>query len=111
MWKPKTRRGEGRTAQRVADLLLDALNKQFPDVEGIGIAPTDFWFQKGDYVKMTWDLARWGADIPMPGTGLKITLHSWDTMKQCAKSGLELRHDIRDHNSMEFEVCANSDPI
>lgn len=77
----RTAKGEGMLARKVARLLEDLLSADYP---GISVNSGDFWFQAGDYVKATWDLARWGADIPHT-QGVKVAIYSWDTMRQCAK--------------------------
>jgi hypothetical protein len=102
-----TRKGDGRVADKVARLLLDALAPLYPGA-CLGIAAQDFWFQEGDYVKMTWDLARWAADIPIPGQPFKIRLYCWDTMTNCC-GGLSLQKG-KDDGPNEFEVIALADP-
>lgn len=101
-------RGHGAIANKVLGRLLDALAENYPN---IAIGNDDFWFQNGDYRKSTWDLVAWGASIPYraeSGANLKVSLHSWDTMKSCAKGLTLISH--RSNLPNEFEVCAHDDP-
>ena len=68
--------GEGKTAQRMADVLTDKLQAKYP---GICVNTQNFWFQQGSYRHLTWDMASWGATVPIPNSPLKIRIHSWVT--------------------------------
>lgn len=102
----RRQRGQGRTVDRLTGLLIDALNAKYTG-KSIGIAPEDFWWNEGGLSHMTWDLARWGAEIPLPGTKLRIGLYSYDTMTQCVKSGIELLQG-RGDTPLTFEVSAKA---
>lgn len=82
--------------------LLNLLNPKYP---GIGIAAEDLWFQKGDYVKATWDLARWGANIQYK-QGVTVNVYSWDTIRQCAK-GITMFAPVGGLPN-EWEICADT---
>jgi hypothetical protein len=96
-----TPKGSGRLSQRVCQHLLNELKSKYP---GITFESEDFWFQKGDYVKSTWDLARWGVDLKhsVKGGTAFIQIYSWDTMHQC-RDGVVLLEKDTPH---EYEVCA-----
>ena len=46
---------------------------------------TDFWTQRGDYKKETWDLAVWGCQASYKGRTYSI--FSWNTMTAIVKAG------------------------
>ena len=68
----------GRTREKLAEMLTEALKEQ--------VRPEMLW--KQDVYNRTWcDCAAWGVD----GDG--FTIYSWSTMKDCVKFGISWGKD------------------
>lgn len=87
--------GQGAIAMRVKKLVFEALSAYF---EG---EPVDvkMWVQAPEYRGPRRDLACWGLTCTY--NGVTVTVHSWSTMTQCAKSK---RLSISPDGIMTFDV-------
>jgi hypothetical protein len=46
---------------------------------------SEFWTQRGDYRKATWDLAVWGVEAELEGR--RVSVCSWQTMTEIVRAG------------------------
>lgn len=87
----RKRNPENVGAQRIklADLLR---------ARGFDAAPEKLWWNRGAYAQRTSDYARWGTYTTLVRArdgyfaGFPVQLHSWDTMTDCARYGIEVEH-------------------
>ncbi len=63
--KPRIRSGEGKLAQHVRQLVINALEEKF----GVPVKSAEIWLQEGAYRGQKWDLDSWGIDAHIGGEG------------------------------------------
>jgi hypothetical protein len=87
--------GSGAIATKVKAMVFKALEQY---VDG---APADvvMWIQPPEYRGPRWDVAGWGLHCKYKG--VSVSVHSWDTMTNCAKSK---RLAIVHEGGMSFDV-------
>lgn len=90
-----------RISERLAELLNDALKPDRP------ISASELWTQKGDYRKVTWDLARWGTTVRVNGADRSVC--SWDTMTECVRQGISIttKGEAREKAYADYEIHRN----
>jgi hypothetical protein len=100
--RKRRRRGEpGRVKLKLAEMLRE---------KGLVVYAEDFWVQQGAYSHEIWDLARWGINGQAGTFNIQdeygnwqnfqpdwpIGIHSWDTMTNCVRYGIEITYDRDD---------------
>lgn len=75
--KPRARAGEGKLAQHVTRLTVEALERVLEEP----VSSANLWLQAGDYRGPKWDLDSWGVDAVI-GTGhWMVTCSSLEPMR------------------------------
>lgn len=80
----RKRPGEGQMAERVAELLTEALTAHLG--KPTQVYPDMLWVQNNAFGKK-WDLARWGAQVG------HLHISSWSRMRDCVRNGIYLHND------------------
>lgn len=89
-WKCRNKPGEGKIAERVAELLSEALTAYFK--EPLLVYPDMLWIQNNAF-GVKWDLARWGS---ISTKQHRLNVSSWSRMGDCVKNGIEISEDRGD---------------
>jgi len=96
----------GRVRERLADLLRS---------EGFDVDGSELFWADGQNSHQTEDCYRWDAYIPGASRtdmqplppGVKIYLHSWDSMTLCVRRGIEVAKD--QDSAWSYEIHALGD--